>query len=104
MLALLGVGGGNEFAVGDLIEKLDAVEGFELKLSLESFESSDRLLCRALGGGLAKIGVRALRKSVYAVGGVMGVFKSCSCFMRPEIQADTGVEQISDGKDAVFGV
>lgn len=47
-----------------LPEKLLPVDGFEMKLSLDAVESSDRVLLSALGGGLASIGVRAFRKSV----------------------------------------
>lgn len=73
-------------------------------LSFDTFESSEFVLFNALGGGLASIGVRALRKSMYAVGGVIGVRRSASCFMIAEMQADTGVEHISDGNVAVAGV
>lgn len=44
-----------------LPEKLLPVEGFELE---EIAESSDVVLVNAVGGGLASMGVRALRKSV----------------------------------------
>lgn len=47
-----------------LPEKLLPVDGFELKLSLDVVESSERVLFNALGGGLANMGVSALRKSV----------------------------------------
>ena len=47
-----------------LPEKLLAVEGFELKLSLDTFESSERLRFKAVGGGLASIGVSAFKNSV----------------------------------------
>lgn len=107
LLALCGVGGGY---VGDLNsgallpEKLLPVDGFEWVPSLEPFESSDGTLFKALGGGLARIGVKALRKSVYAVGGVIGVLNSASCLMTADTQADTGVEHISDGNEADRGV
>jgi hypothetical protein len=79
-------------------------------------EVSDEKLCRlvvdsseidlesALGGGLASAGVRAFRKSVYALGGVMGVLRVCSCFITAETHAESGVSTISDGKDALLGV
>jgi len=49
-----------------LPEKLLPVEvdGFEVMLSFETFESSDMVRFKALGGGLARIGVKAFRKSV----------------------------------------
>lgn len=61
--------GGTGYAdVGDLndsplplVEKLLPVEGFEL---METEESSEVVLCSAVGGGLANMGVKALRKSV----------------------------------------
>lgn len=63
------------------------------------------LLPSALGGGLANMGVNAFKKSVYAVGGVIGVLKSCSGLMYADIGcADIGVDTISEGKDADFGV
>lgn len=80
------------------------VEGFEVMLSLETFESSDIVRFRALGGGLAKTGVKAFKKSVYAVGGVIGVRNSASCLMTADRQAETGVEHISEGKEADRGV
>ena len=41
--------------------------------SLVATDSSDIDLWKALARGLADMGVRALRKSVYASGGVIGV-------------------------------
>jgi len=106
-VALRGVGGGYG-ALGDLKspvllpEKLLAVDvdGTEAELSFDAFESSDNVRFSAVGGGLASIGVRAFRKSVYAVGGVIGVRRSCSCLSTADTHADMGVEHISDGKDA----
>lgn len=80
------------------------VDGFEVDVSFELVESSEIGRLKALGGGLARTGVRAFRKSVYAVGGVIGVRKSASCLMTAEMHAEIGVEQISDGNEAVFGV
>lgn len=67
-VALWGVGGTGYAEVGDLKlspvlfpEKLLPVDGFELE---ETFESSDSVLFRAVGGGLANTGVKAFRKSV----------------------------------------
>lgn len=105
--ALRGVGGGYE-QLGDLKsavllpEKLLAVEvdGTEAELSFDTFESSDSVRFSAVGGGLASIGVRAFRKSVYAVGGVIGVRRSCSCLITADKHAEIGVEHISEGNDA----
>lgn len=67
-VALWGVGGTGYADVGDLKEspvllpeKLLPVDGFEFE---EIFESSDNVLFSAVGGGLASMGVKALRKSV----------------------------------------
>lgn len=66
-VALCGVGGTGYAEVGVklspvlLPEKLLPVDGFELE---ETFESSDSVLFKAVGGGLANIGVKAFRKSV----------------------------------------
>lgn len=68
--ALWGVGGGYaevgdlKVSAGLLPEKLLLVDGFEVVVSLDVIESSEFILLRALGGGLARIGVKALRKSV----------------------------------------
>ena len=53
--------------------------------------------------GLTRTGVSALRKSVYALGGVIGVFMSSSCLMTP---AMPGIwrASISEGNFDVFGV
>lgn len=67
-------------------------------------DSSERDLCNALGGGLASMGVRALRKSVYATGGVIGVLSPISCLIIVGRQADSGVSTISEGRVAVLGV
>ena len=69
LFALCGVGGGY-VDVGDLNsatllpDKLLPVDGFEVELSFDTFESFDMDLFRALGGGLANMGVRAFKKSV----------------------------------------
>lgn len=68
------------------------------------FESSELLRFNTLVGELPMIGVSALMKSVYAVGGVIGVFRSCSCLMTADMTADIGVDTISEGKDADLGV
>jgi hypothetical protein len=80
------------------------VAGIEVMLHRLDVDSSDTDRDNALGGGLASTGVSALRKSVYAAGGVIGVCKLCSCLTSAEIHAETGVSTISDGKEAVFGV
>lgn len=65
-------------------------------------ESSDAVLCNPLvAGGVARTGVNALRKSVYAEGGVMGVH--ISRLMTEETQ-EMGVLMTSDGKEAELGV
>ncbi len=87
-----------------LEEKLVALDGLEVTDSFVTTESSDIDLRKALVGGLARTGVRALRKSVYAVGGVMGVLRPCSCLMTAETQADSGVSTISEGNEPVLGV
>lgn len=84
--------------------RVDVAELVELAEFVVCVDSSERDLCNALVGGLARTGVKALRKSVYAVGGVMGVFSPCSCLMTAERHADRGVSTISDGNEAVFGV
>lgn len=50
------------------------------------------------------MGVKALRKSVYATGGVIGVFSPISCLISAGRHADRGVSTISDGRVAVLGV
>lgn len=87
-----------------MLEKLLLVDGFDVIVICEVVESSEFVLFKALGGGLASIGVNAFKKSVYAVGGVIGVRKSASCFITADTQADIGVEHISDGNDAEHGV
>ena len=87
--------------------RLDVAELAELAELTDSvvwIDSSDGDLCNALVGGVARTGVKAFRKSVYAVGGVMGVFSPCSCLMTVERHADRGASTISDGNEAVFGV
>ncbi len=98
-----GVGGREPFDLRPslLFVRLDVVELAEFVVCVDS---SERDLCNALVGGVARTGVKALRKSVYAVGGVMGVFSPCSCLITAERQADRGVSTISDGNEAVFGV
>ena len=87
-----------------LPEKLVLVVVFEFMLSFETVESSECVLVKALGGGLANMGVKAFKKSVYAVGGVIGVRMSTSCLHTADRHAETGVEHISDGKEADRGV
>jgi hypothetical protein len=84
-----------------LLVKLEVAEVAEWAVCVDS---SERDLCNALGGGLASIGVSALRKSVYATGGVIGVLSPCSCLMTAERHADRGVSTISEGRVAVLGV
>lgn len=68
-VALCGVGGGGYVEVGDLTDsplplpaKLPPVA--DRVDMLETVDSSDMDRLNAVGGGLANIGVRALRKSV----------------------------------------
>lgn len=64
-------------------------------------DSADRLLGRAgVCFGLVRTGVSAFRNSVYATGGVIGVFRPSSTFMVGG-RADEGVSTISDGNEAV---
>ena len=85
----------------DVFDNVDTVDVAESRLPVDS---SDMDLCSALVGGLAIMGVRAFKKSVYAVGGVMGVLRPCSCLMPAETHAERGVSTISDGKEPVLGV
>lgn len=68
VLRLYGVGGTE--VEGDLKlslrldERLEEVDTFEIIECLVLVDSSDIDLCSALGGGLARTGVKALRKSV----------------------------------------
>jgi hypothetical protein len=102
-----GVGGA---PLGDLMlshlqeEKLLEVDGSDVGVFLPEESSDERLLGSALNGcGLVSTGVNALRKSVYALGGVIGVFKSSSCLMT-QPTPDSGVLRRSEGKEADFGV
>lgn len=47
--------------------------------------------------------MRDLRKSVYAAGGVIGVFKPSSCLIKSGV-AEKGLFWSSDGNDADLGV
>ena len=95
-----------------LEEKLDAVAGIEFGVSRPDVDSDtsvlgmDTPLGRALeGAGLVRTGVRALRKSVYATGGVMGVWRLSSCLTTAETQLmGLAVATISEGKEADCGV
>ena len=68
VLRLYGVGGRE--VEGDLKlslrldDRLEEVEAFEIIECLVHVDSSDIDLCNALGGGLARTGVKALRNSV----------------------------------------
>jgi hypothetical protein len=102
-----GVGGP---PLGDLMlshlqeEKLLEVDGSDVGVFLPEESSDERLLGSALNGcGLVSTGVNALRKSVYALGGVIGVFKSSSCLITPPTP-ESGVLRRSEGKEADFGV
>jgi hypothetical protein len=54
--------------------------------------------------GLVKTGVRALRNSVYARGGVIGVLRPSSCLMMTFNDGKGLLHWSSDGKVAVLGV
>ena len=94
-----------------LEEKLVAVDGIEVGVSRPSDESSEpevfggSLGMALVGAGLASTGVSALRNSVYARGGVMGVFMLSSCLTRTD-RHDIGLAlaKISEGKEADLGV
>lgn len=104
-----GEGGGREMAgvAGDLTEVraesagLVAVDGCEIGegslFSIENFGKPPALT------GLVKTGVRALRKSVYASGGVIGVALPSSRLMSSTLRALESL-CISEGKMKVFGV
>jgi hypothetical protein len=88
-----------------LEDRFEAVDPFDITECRVHVDSSDIERCSALGGGLPTTGVTALRKSVYATGGVMGVLRlSFSCLMTADMQADIGVSRTSDGKFADLGV
>ena len=53
--------------------------------------------------GLVTMVARFLRKSMYAVGGVIGVFNPSSCLIESGV-ADRGLFCSSDGNDADLGV
>lgn len=55
-------------------------------------------------GLLEIIGVSVLRKSVYATGGVIGVFKQSSCLMSSNLAENKGLSWNSDGKTSAFEV
>lgn len=80
-----------------------AVDGSELGVDLPDDSSKELLLGNALLGLPAeRTGVRVLRKSVYATGGVIGVLISSSCLMALS-ELGNGLK-ISDGKLADLGV
>lgn len=80
---------------------LVAVDGCEIgdgsRFSIENFEKPPALT------GLVKTGVRALRKSVYASGGVIGVALPSSRLMSSTVRVLESL-CISEGKINVFGV
>lgn len=116
--ALVGVGGGRDAAENDLSdslaekEPLIALAGWDvgemagrsrsLSLSLSLSRGNLGKLMLALTG-LLNTGVRALRNSVYAAGGVIGVGMSSSCFTLSEREDDESLKS-SDGKTVVLGV
>ncbi len=84
-----------------LLVKLDVADAVERMVCVDS---SERDLVKAVAGGVSNTGVKALRKSMYATGGVIGVLRPCSCLMTADRHADRGVSTISEGKEAVLGV
>lgn len=104
-----GEDGGRDMAgvAGDFTEiraesaGLVAVDGCEIGdgslFSIENFEKPPALT------GLVKTGVRALRKSVYASGGVIGVALPSSRLMSSSVRVLQSL-CISEGKMKVFGV
>lgn len=104
-----GEGGGREMAgvAGDLTETpeesagLVAVDGCEIGdgslFSIEKFGKPPALT------GLVKTGVKALRKSVYASGGVIGVALPSSRLMSSTVRVLESL-CISEGKMKVLGV
>lgn len=104
-----GEGGGRDMAgvVGDLTETpeesagLVAVDGCEIGdgslFSIGNFGKPPALI------GLVKTGVKALRKSVYASGGVIGVALPSSRLMSSTVRVLESL-CISEGKMKVFGV
>lgn len=109
--ALLGVGGGREVAGADLPGSLNANEpasalaGWDVGPGELAGLSSGKLgkLMLALTG-LLNTGVRALRNSVYAVGGVIGVDMSSLCLTVSEIVDEESLLKSSDGKTVDLGV
>lgn len=93
-----------------LDEKLVAVDGTEDGVSRPDDSSEASTFVTALGSaldgaGLFRTGVRALRNSVYATGGVMGVFNDSSCLtMADRHGKGLALARISDGKEADLGV
>jgi len=66
-------------------------------------DSSKNLGAALVGAELVSTGVRALRNSVYATGGVMGVLSASSCLMMAD-KYGLALCRISEGNDAVLGV
>jgi len=87
-----------------LDDRLEEVDVFEIMECRVLVDSSDIDLWSALGGGLARTGVKPLRKSVYATGGVIGVFRPANSCLTTAETHEIGVSTISEGKDADFGV
>ena len=92
-------------AAGDLTSsehdvKLEPVDGSEVGVVLP--EGISKVKTPALIG-LASTGVNAFKKSVYAIGGVIGVFMPSSCLIC-SITPESGLSVISEGKFAVLGV
>lgn len=54
--------------------------------------------------GLDIIGVSVLRKSVYATGGVIGVFMASSCLISSNLAENKGLSWNSDGKTSALEV
>ena len=95
-----------------LEEKLDAVDGIDVGVSLPDEES----LASSLGidtpdgkaldsAGLGRTGVRAFKNSVYATGGVIGVLRLSSSLIVADKQLiGLVVAIISEGKEVDLGV
>lgn len=108
--ALVGVGGGREVAGADLPgslnvnEPVSALAGWDVGPGDLAGLSRGKLgkLILALTG-LLNTGVRALRNSVYAVGGVIGVDMSSLCLTVSEMEDEESLKS-SDGKTVDLGV
>lgn len=109
--ALVGVGGGREVAGADLSASLNAndpvtaLAGCDVGPDGEWAGLSSGKLGKLMLSltGLLNTGVRALRNSVYAAGGVIGVDMSSLCLTVSEAPDDESLKS-SDGKTVVFGV